>query len=58
MEDQILWENTIGKLLGDDSPCRNCLVKPSCRRSFVDKSACEDLAIAMEKAIKEHKNES
>jgi hypothetical protein len=58
MEDQILWEKTIGKLLGDKSPCNTCLVKPSCRRSFVTGSACEDLAIAMEEAIKEQKNEN
>jgi hypothetical protein len=55
---QGVWEETIHKLLGDDNPCDECLVKPSCRKSFTGGSACEKLAGALEKAIEVFNNEN
>ena len=56
--DQEVWEKTINKLLGDDNPCNECLVKPSCRKSFTGGSACEKLAEALTIAIEVFNNEN
>ena len=49
------WERTIDKLLGDKNPCKVCLVKSTCPRSFSDKSACEKLEKEMIIAMKKLK---
>ena len=38
------WERTIDKLLGEDNPCRICLVAMTCPKSFTDGRGCEKLA--------------
>jgi len=51
------WERTIDKLLGDKNPCKVCLVKSTCPRSFSDKSACEKLEDEMIIAMQRLKDE-
>ena len=53
-----VWEETIEQLLGDDNPCKICLVKVTCSKSFVSKTACENLAIKLAKAMEKIKNEN
>ena len=55
-----LWEETINKLLGDDNPCKICLVQATCDKSFTRsrRSACEQLANKLSKALEEIRNES
>lgn len=50
-KDQITWEKTIKKVLGKDSPCKICIVRATCTKSFSYKSACEELAKALQNKI-------
>lgn len=40
--------------LGNNGPCKECLVRATCRKSFIDNSACKKLANAMEKFLEEN----
>jgi hypothetical protein len=59
-KNQDIWEETISKLLGDDNPCKLCLVQVTCDKSFTRKnrSACEELAKKLELALERVRNES
>ena len=52
-----LWERTIEKLLGDDNPCKICLIKVTCGKSFTNKTACEPLSIKLNEALERIRNE-
>jgi hypothetical protein len=52
-EKQLEWERCIEKMLGDESPCKLCLVKVTCKKSFTSGGACETLAIKLERKINE-----
>ena len=54
-EQQSEWEKCIEKMLGDDSPCKLCLVKVTCKKSFTSGGACEELATKLERKINENK---
>ena len=56
--DQAFWEKTIQDMLGDKNPCNICLVRVTCRKSFSNGSACEDLAKKLTIALEEINNES
>ena len=58
MSRNIVWEDTIKNLLGDDNPCIVCLVQVTCRKSFSGNSACDKLAEKMTKALEEVYNEN
>ena len=30
-------------LKDEDCPCNECLIRATCKRSFIDRSACDDL---------------
>jgi len=47
------WNKTIDMLLGDDNPCKECLVRARCTKSMTRETACEKLTEKLEKAIKE-----
>lgn len=55
-----IWEETIKKLLGDDNPCKVCLVQVTCDKSFTRKnrSACEELAKKLDIALQRIRNEN
>lgn len=53
---QLNWEDTIEKMLGDENPCRECLVKVTCAKSFSYGDACEKLAERLENKINENKS--
>lgn len=58
MNNQKRWENAIKVVLGDKSPCEECLVKVSCRKSFSGGSACDKLRVALEEALEDIANEN
>lgn len=52
------WEEIIDTLLQDENPCKICLVKVTCPKSFTGGSACKKLEELLTKALNEAKNES
>ena len=46
------WNKTIDMLLGEDNPCRECLVRARCTKSMTKETACKELTDKLEKAIK------
>ena len=50
------WSKAINVVLGEKSPCKECLVDVSCEKSFSNKTACERLATALEEALKNMKD--
>jgi hypothetical protein len=52
------WEEIIEKLLENDNPCKICLVKATCSKSFTGGSACKPLADRLTKVLNEAKNET
>ena len=50
----LFWEETIKKLLGNESPCIECLVRPRCTKSIIDKTACEELMEKLSEALKKY----
>ena len=59
MKGQTLWDKTIHELLGDENPCKICLVQASCDKSFTKQhSACELLANKIEEALNRKRDES
>jgi len=53
---QLNWEKCIEDILGDENPCRQCLVKVTCTMSFASNTACEKLARKLERKINENKS--
>ena len=56
-KDQIIWEETIRTLLGEDSPCEECIVRATCTKSFTYNSACEELAEKLQNMIAKRNSE-
>ena len=57
--ERVTWERTINLLLGKDKPCKECLVRVTCTKSFREHSACDKLARKLQERInKEKKNEN
>ncbi len=54
----LFWEETIYKLLGDKNPCVECLVRPRCTKSIMDKTACDELIENLSEALKKYENKS
>jgi hypothetical protein len=52
------WEEIIEELLQEDNPCKICLVKVTCPKSFTGGSACDTLAERLTKVLNEAKNET
>lgn len=46
------WNKTIDMLLGEDNPCKECLVRARCTKSISRDTACEVLVEKLRKAIK------
>ena len=58
MKGQPLWEKTLDELLGDENPCKVCLVQASCNKSFTrQNSACELLSDKIEEALNKKRDE-
>ena len=58
MTNQKRWENAIKIVLGDDSPCIDCLVQVSCKKSFSGGSACDKLRQALQHALETMNDEN
>jgi hypothetical protein len=52
-EMQLNWNKTIDMLLGDDNPCKECLVRARCTKSVSRDTACEELKEKLAEAIKD-----
>ncbi len=52
------WEETIYKLLGDKNPCVECLVRPRCTKSIMDKTACDELMKNLSEALKNYETKT
>ena len=50
----LFWEETIETLLGNKSPCVECLVRPRCTKSIMDKTACDELIENLSEALKNY----
>ena len=57
MNNQQRWEKTVQTVLGDKSPCIECLVQVSCTKSFSHGSACDKLREALRIALENIHNE-
>ena len=54
----LFWEETINKLLGNKSPCVECLVRPRCTKSIMDKTACKELMEKLSEALKDYETKT